>query len=46
MLTFEHLLNEFAFHDMGHVRQILELCRAQAYYPAMGGWQKYYAINP
>jgi hypothetical protein len=46
VLTFEHLLNELAFHDLGHVRQILELCRAQAYYPNMGGWQQYYAVSP
>jgi len=45
-LTFEHLLNEFAFHDMGHIRQILELCRAHTYYPQMGGWQQYYTVNP
>lgn len=46
MLTSEHLLNEFAFHDMGHLRQILELCRAHAFYPAMGGWQRYYRVHP
>ncbi len=45
-LTFEHLLNEFAFHDLGHMRQILEVCRAQAYYPKMGGWQQYYEVSP
>ena len=45
-LTFEEMLNEFAFHDMGHIRQILELCRARAYYPYMAGWRKYYQVNP
>lgn len=45
-LTFEQLLNEFAFHDLGHMRQILEVCRAHAYYPKMGGWQRYYAVSP
>ncbi|MHB2008744.1 MAG: DinB family protein [Acidobacteriaceae bacterium] len=46
VLTFDNLLNEFAFHDMGHLRQILELCRARAYYPQMGGWQQYYSVTP
>lgn len=45
-LTFDNLLSEFAFHDMGHLRQILELCRASAYYPKMGNWRKYYNVNP
>jgi len=45
-LTFGELLNEFAFHDMGHVRQILEVCRSRAYYPYMGGWRQYYQVNP
>jgi hypothetical protein len=44
--TFAELLSEFAFHDMGHLRQILELCRARAYYPQMGGWRQYYQVNP
>ncbi len=46
VLTFANLLNEFAFHDMGHMRQILELCRSHAYYPGMGSWQKYYTVHP
>jgi DinB superfamily len=46
LMTFENLVNEFAFHDMGHLRQILELFRAQAHYPKMGGWRKYYSVNP
>ena len=45
-LTFENLLNEFAFHDMGHLRQIFELCRAYAFYPRMGLWRTYYQIAP
>lgn len=45
-LTFAELLAEFAFHDMGHLRQILELCRARAYFPRMGGWRQYYQVNP
>ncbi len=45
-MTFANLLNEFAFHDIGHTRQILELCRARSYYPHMGAWQKYYQVAP
>ncbi len=40
------LLQEFAFHDLGHIRQIAELYRSHAHYPHMGGFQKYYKINP
>ena len=40
------LLHEFAFHDLGHIRQVAELYRSHAHYPHMGGFQKYYKINP
>lgn len=46
ILSFEELLNEFAFHDLGHVRQIMELYRSRAFYPNMGVFQNYYKINP
>ena len=46
VLTFEQLLNEFAFHDLGHIRQIIELYRSHAFYPNMGVFQSYYKINP
>jgi hypothetical protein len=46
VLTFESLLHEFAFHDLGHIRQIAELCRSHAHYPKMGGWRNYYSVNP
>ena len=46
ILTFEQLLNEFAFHDLGHTRQIIELHRSHAFYPNMGVFQSYYKINP
>ena len=36
MLSFNQLLNEFAFHDLGHMRQVIELYRAHAFYPNMG----------
>jgi hypothetical protein len=40
------LLNEWAFHDLGHVRQIAELVRAQRYYPNMGAFRTIYKISP
>jgi hypothetical protein len=45
-LTVAQLLNEFAYHDIGHVRQVLELFRAHVLYPEMGAYQSYYKINP
>ena len=45
-LSFLQLLNEFAFHDLGHIRQIIELFRSHAFYPNMGVFQSYYKINP
>jgi hypothetical protein len=46
VLSFLQLLNEFAFHDLGHIRQIMELYRSHAFYPNMGVFQSYYKINP
>jgi len=45
-ITFGQLLHEFAFHDLGHIRQIMELYRSHAFYPHMGVFQSYYRINP
>jgi hypothetical protein len=45
-LSFNQLLNEFAFHDLGHIRQVIELYRAHAFYPSMGVFQSYYKIHP
>ncbi|MCU1273901.1 MAG: hypothetical protein JWO48_1332 [Bryobacterales bacterium] len=46
VVSFWQLLNEFAFHDLGHIRQIIELYRSHAFYPNMGVFQSYYQINP
>jgi hypothetical protein len=46
ILTVAQLLNEFAFHDLGHIRQVMELYRACVFYPEMGVYQGYYRINP
>ena len=45
-ITVSHLLNEWAFHDLGHIRQIAEIVRALKYYPNMGPFQAAYKIHP
>jgi hypothetical protein len=45
-ITFKELLNEFAFHDLGHIRQVMELYRSRVFYPQMGGFRRYYEIKP
>jgi hypothetical protein len=45
-ITVSHLLNEWAFHDLGHIRQIAEIVRALKYYPHMGPFRAEYAIHP
>jgi hypothetical protein len=39
ILSCSQLLNEFAFHDLGHIRQVAELYRSHAFYPKMGVFQ-------
>ncbi len=46
VISFRELLNEFVFHDLGHIRQIIELYRSHAFYPNMGAFQSYYKIHP
>ncbi|MGA3043684.1 MAG: DinB family protein [Bryobacteraceae bacterium] len=46
VITVAQLLNEFAFHDLGHIRQVMELYRAHVFYPEMGAYQGYYKIDP
>lgn len=45
-ITVGQLLNEWAFHDLGHIRQIAELLRSRAFYPGMGPFQQYYTVKP
>ena len=45
-ISVAELLYEFAFHDLGHIRQVAEVYRSYAFYPHMGGFQKYYQIHP
>lgn len=44
--TLAHLLNEWALHDLGHIRQLAELVRAQLYYPGIGPFQAQYTVRP
>ena len=46
VITIAHVLNEWAFHDIGHIKQISEIVRALKYYPGMGPFQSQYKINP
>jgi hypothetical protein len=39
-------MNEWACHDLGHIRQIAELYRTRAFYPAIGALQRYYDLKP
>lgn len=39
-------LNVWAFHDLGHIKQIAELYRASTFYPKMGGFKTYYTVKP
>jgi hypothetical protein len=45
-ISIGQLMNEWAFHDLGHIRQIAELFRSRAFYPAIGPFQQYYTIKP
>jgi len=46
VISVAQLMNEWAFHDLGHIRQIAELFRSRAFFPAMGPFQKGYTIRP
>jgi DinB family protein len=45
-ITIGQLMNEWAFHDLGHIRQIAELYRSRAFYPSIGPFQQFYTIKP
>ena len=44
--TLANLVNEWALHDLGHIRQLAELVRAQLYYPGIGPFQAQYKVRP
>lgn len=46
MITLGQMLNEWACHDLGHLRQIAELYRAHAFYPYAGPFRKYSNPKP
>lgn len=46
IITLDEMLNEWASHDLGHLRQIAELYRAHAFYPNSGPFQKYSNPKP
>src|SRR5271165_1187902 len=43
-ITVGQLMNEWAFHDLGHIRQIAELYRSRAFFPYIGPFQQFYTI--
>jgi hypothetical protein len=45
-ISIGQLMNEWAFHDLGHIRQIAELFRSRAFFPSLGPFQQYYNIKP
>lgn len=45
-ITLAHMLNEWANHDLGHLRQIAELYRAHAFHPHSGPFMKYSHPQP
>jgi hypothetical protein len=44
LFTLENLLNEWAFHDLGHIRQIAELIRGLKYRPNLGAIATWYGM--
>ena len=45
-ITLSQMLNEWASHDLGHLRQIAELYRAHAFHPHAGPFQRYSNPKP
>lgn len=45
-IALSQMLHELANHDLGHLRQIAELCRAHCFYPHAGPFQKYSNPKP
>jgi len=45
-ITFGELLHEFAFHDLGHIRQVAELIRARVFFDDIGAFRKYFTVHP
>ena len=45
-ITLNHMLHEWALHDLGHVRQIAELVRARRYLDGAGPLGREYRLEP
>jgi DinB family protein len=45
-ITIANVMNEWALHDLTHIRQIADLIRALKYYPHIGPFQSEYEIHP
>ncbi len=45
-VTLAQMLNEWASHDLGHIRQIAEIYRGHAFHPHAGPFQKYSNPRP
>ena len=46
LITLDEMLNEWAVHDLGHIRQIAELYRARAFQPNAGPFAVYQKLAP
>lgn len=45
-ITLAQMLNEWALHDLGHIRQIAELVRARKYLAGAGPLASFYQLKP
>ena len=45
-ITLAQMLNEWAMHDLGHIRQIAELVRARKYLAGAGPLGSFYQLKP
>ena len=45
-ITLAQMLNEWALHDLGHIRQIAELVRARKYLAGAGPLATFYQLKP
>ncbi|MCI0491122.1 MAG: DinB family protein [Blastocatellia bacterium] len=46
LIRLEQIMNLWAFHDLGHIRQVAELVRAISFWDGIGSLQRYYSVNP
>jgi hypothetical protein len=44
--TLQQMLHEWAMHDLGHIRQIIELVRARKHWQAAGALGSFYQLRP